>query len=393
MKVPTISECMVSIAAIAMLLGALFAVVGCDEGLDMAGDIITPEPEYGVTQAYTNGVATAEILPPSAWVLDFPGPYREYAPPESGPEDFVGRVAMPVAVEGVDADNWAEAHFIAPVSNAIVTITHGPRSGEQVLTGEGGYYLFEDVEDDELYLRVERQWLEPKEVIVHRTHRTELQHIESNRIFNPLSDDDSHLGPNTSYSEVLLGQLMARNSPGMILMGLRWPSAVRFILESEVLPHDVLCTRGIPHRGVAGTYSPSMVVTLYNKPEDRGRISYGTLIHELAHARQHAAAIQHGMSYLNQFNWRDTPEGRAYKVAWEKDLEETPHENWIGGLDTGDYFGLYLHENAAEFCAMYWALKTGKRAWNYEVTRDGGIQKRAPNRYEWCRQYLNTKYD
>ncbi len=169
-----------------------------------------PEPAEPVTQEYFRGVAIADILPPSAWVLDFPGPYREYAPPESNPEDFVGQVAM--------------ADYVAPVSEALVTITNGPRTGEQVVTDEGGYYLFEDVAGNELHLRVERQYLEPKEVIVSRSRPTALQHLRPNEVFNAAYQEREGLG----------------NAPGVILMGLRWPDAVRFILESEKLPYDLL---------------------------------------------------------------------------------------------------------------------------------------------------------
>ncbi len=344
--------------------------------------LLRPEPEYGVTYEYFRGAAIAEILPADAWVLDFPGPYREYDPPESNPTDFVGRVCMPV--RGIDADNWAKAHFIAPVAKAIVTITHGPREGEQALTNEGGYYHFRDVEGDELSLRVERQWLEPKEVIASRSAPTTLQEIDPNRVFNALNDT------RYNYSEVVLGRLRARNSPGMILVGLRWPDAVRFILETETLPHDLLCIRALPNRWVAGTYSPSMVVTLYNNPEEKGEMRYSVLMHEIGHARQHTDAILHGTSYLNNFNWDNTPEGKAYKVAWEKDLEEIPRERWLGTLDKSDYYGSYLHENAAEFCSMYWHIRLGIIG---EESFLGGISKRAPNRYKWCQEHLATQYD
>ena len=334
--------------------------------------------EEPITQEYIEGFAVADLLPESAWVLDFPGPYREYAPPESSPRDFVGRVCMRVASISMYVKEWATEDYIAPVSSAIVTITKGPRRGEQVTTNEGGYYHFKDVDTDNLYLRVERVYLEPKEVIVYRTRPTELQNLRPNEVFN---------AEHQSRERV-------QNAPGTILMGLRWPDAVRFILEEELMPHDLLCSTGVDllDRFVAGLYGGHHI-SIINTPKDRNALTYGIFAHELAHARQHAVAIMHGVDSPLGSNWGDTPEGRAYEKAWKKDLEEVPKNNWLGPLDKSDYFDQNLHENAAEFCSFYWELKIGSTAWNYELTRDGGIQARAPNRYKWAETHLNTKYN
>ncbi len=335
----------------------------------------TPEPIGQVTQEYFRGVAIADILPPSAWVLDFPGPYREYAPPESNSEDFVGRVCMETI--GVGADDWAAADYIAPISGAIVTITDGPRAGERVVTNEGGYFLFRDVPGNELYLRVERQYLEPKEVIAFRNRPTMLQQLRPNEVFNAAYQEREGLS----------------NAPGVILMGLRWPNAVRFILETEKLPYGLLY--GIGDRSpdpvlARGGFYGGLHIALYHSSEDKGRLSYKTLMHELAHARQHAVAMLHGYDHWRTLSWNNTPEARAYKAAWERDLEEIPHKDWLGTLDKSDYYESNLLENAAEFCAMYWKLETGMTG---EETLNGGIQKRAPNRFKWCQKYLANQYD
>ena len=328
---------------------------------------------------YVNGFATGVLLPLSAWVLDFPGSFRRYAPPESGPRDFVGQVCMPVA--GDAYNDWAEADSVAPISDATVTITKGPRTGENVITDEGGYYLFRDVAGDNLYLRVEREYLELKEVIVYRSRPTELQERGPNRVFD------------ARYHE----RGRPKNASGVIQVGIRWPDAVRFILEEELLPHDLLCTIGIKspnpkELGVSGLYGDH-VVSVINPPERsneyswdfKNYLSYGVLTHELAHARQHAVAIVHGGSSTN--DWGNTPEGKAYEEAWKKDLSEVPRKKWIGTLDKNEYYTDLL-ENAAQFCSYYW--KVGNE-WSYEVTSGGGIQARAPNRFKWCQKFLNKR--
>ena len=344
----------------------------------MLSPLLAEEP---VTHGYYNGVVISDILPPSAWVLDFPGPYREHTPPRSGPRDFVGRVAMPVS--GDDYDNWRSMGGIAPVSGVVVTITHGPRRNEQVITDAGGYYLFKNVVGNELNLRVERSYLELKDVIVSRSRPTTLQYMGANRVFIP----QHHVQERT---------------PGTILMGLRWPDAVRFILNSEMLPHDVLCIATLrpqftPSR--PGAYG-GMQVTVVNSLDEEGRLSYALLAHELAHARQHAVAMQHGGDSTS--HWKNTPESRAYKRAWEKDLKEPPIERRLDGdgnllpnlylLDSSTYLQTNMLENAAEFCAVYWMVGTG-----VDVYFDGdpvqGLRRRAPHRFRWAEEHLNTRYE
>ena len=410
------------IAVVVLMALVLLTAIGCDEGMNMAGDVIgsvdpvdpvdptmngevkDPDPtmnggstdpvppsihpslvEESVTHyKYSGDIAAGHFLPPSAWVLDFPGPYRRYTPPESGPEDFVGRVCMRVVSISNAVNTWAADDYVAPVSNALVTITDGPRAGEQVTTDEGGYYLFPNVAGDKLYLRVERAYLEPKEVIAYRSGPTTLQELRPNEVFNAEYQNRERLN----------------NSPGMVLMGLRWPDTVRFILEDEPLPHDLLCVMGIvvsdPTKlGASGLYGGHTVL-ITNPPERSGKyswdykniLSYRTLTHELAHARQHAVAIMHGGSTTS--DWKNTPEGKAYREAWEKDLEEIPYDLWLGTLDKSDYFKSNILENAAEFCAMYFEVGL---EWNYEITRDGGIRERAPNRFQWAETYVNTQYN
>ncbi len=334
--------------------------------------------EEPITHGYYNGTVASDWLPQSAWVLDFPGPYREYAPPESNPEDFVGRVCM--KVPDASNDEWVGGDYIAPVQNALVTITHGPRKEEQVTTDEGGYFHFPNVKGDKMYLRVQRAYLEPKEVIAYRSRPTELQQLRPNEVFD------------AEYQN----REQPQNAPGMILVGLRWPDAVRSILESEPLPHDLFLVIGpafVDHgEGMTfGTYGSHEVGVYYAFPEEEGEIYHPVLIHELAHARQHAVAIMHGDNSL--FDWEKTPEGKEYQAAWEKDLAEIPHKHWIGTLDKSEHTESDMLENAAEFHVYYWDVEREGNLGVHEATRDGGIRARAPNRYKWCQKYLKVKYN
>ena len=329
----------------------------------------------------------AEILPHSAWVLDFPGPFREHSPPESDPRDFMGRVCMHTA--GFHSDEWAAADYIAPVEDVTVTITQGRRKGEQVITDEGGYYHFRNVAGDALYLRVEREYLEPKEVIVYRSRPTVLQEIEPNRVFDAQWHERKR--PN--------------NAPGIILVGIRWPDAVHSILETEPMPHDLMFIvgiggnpegyRGLPARA-GGFYAPH-IVAVTTHPEEKNRIKDRILFHELSHARQHAVAILHAGNSHGDWNidWRNSPEGESYAEAVKRDLQEIPSNELIGWLDQeGNHHSVSLLEGAAEFCAIYWALLDGRiGAWLAadEITRGGGIRVRAPNRYKWAEKHLNKK--
>ncbi len=384
-------------AIIVMVLTLLVVmVIGCDEGMQIVklvmvepGEVVDSEPftdpvppglvEEPITHGYYNGVVISDWLPQSAWVLDFPGPYREYTPPESNPEDFVGRVCMEVPRGN---DDWANVDYIAPVSLAVVTITHGPRKGEQVTTDEGGYFHFPNVKGDKMYLRVQRAYLEPKEVIVHRNKPTELQQLRPNEVFD--AEHQNRERP--------------QNAPGIILVGIRWPDAVRSILESEPLPHDLLLTIGPAFfydddSGLmtAGYYIGHVASVYYTFPEEEGRIYHPTLVHELAHARQHAVAIMHGDNSL--FDWEKTPEGKEYQAALEKDLAEIPYKHWIGTLDKNEYLGSSMLENAAELYVMYWYFGIEEFLGGSETPGDGGIRARAPNRFKWCQKYIRARHN
>ena len=338
--------------------------------------MLAEEPVRYYTPPGNSTVVIGYYLPPSAWVHDFHIPYKRHTPPRSGSGDFVGRVCMPVS--GVGAAAWKHEGYVAPVSGAVVTITDGARAGEQVLTDEGGYFLFKDAPENRLYLRVERAYLEPKEVIVYRDRPTELQEIPPNRVFESVQHNRD----------------TPDNAPGTVLVGLRWPDAVRFVLENELLPHDLLLVLGTKSPGWSpASYSPRMHVKLRPTHERRGSISYGYIFHELGHARQHTDSILHGVNEVHSAYWTDrTPEAKSYQRAWDKDLREVPPD-WHGLylIDDHGHFDI-AHENSAELCANYWWVVAGYSLF-HDADMLAGLRRRAPNRMKWVENYLNTKYD
>ena len=160
-------------------------------------------------------------------------------------------------------------------------------------------------------------------------------------------------------------------------MGLRWPDAVRPILENESLPQDLLISAfnaTDEHWWVAaGSYGGRVITNHYTFPyyaEPLVELSYGTLARELARARQRVDTLLHGVDALR---WGETPQGRAYDTAWRRDLNRTHPQ------DRMEFDKLYEYDllnNAAEFCSLYWL--------------QGGMQTKAPNRYKWAQAHLSA---
>ncbi len=329
-----------------------------DSNLDML-----KEERSEVCVSYHNGIRHVKLVPSSGLVLylredlptptpDFPPPYRVYLPPESNPGDFVGRVCMPVD------DEWSALDYVAPVAGVTVTISEGAREGEYTITDAGGYYLFPNIAGDEIYLRVEQEYIETKDVIVHRFHHTTLQEIPPNRVFDP------------SYYEHT-----PQNIPGMILVGMPWPLEVRFLLDEIPLPHELICRlRPIGSSVSVGSYAARRMLVSATIENTVGHT--GTLFHEIAHARQHAVAILNGFD-PNPREWEKTPEGKAYAEAAKKDLEEVGFEGY-------GYTTQILFENAADLCSNYWFY--------YQWRKGIGPLERMPNRFKWAQEWLHKQY-
>ena len=272
--------------------------------------------------------------------------------PAGEPGDFIGQVRVP--------DGARSTRATRPIAGVTVSIVSGPRTGESVVTDQGGYYHFREVEGDDLHLLVEMEHFEPKEAIVHRSRPTTLP----DRTPIPYQDD-------------------AQNTPGTILIGMRWPDEVRFILEEVYLVPDLLFmvgTRDEASGGSTASYHPGLVKTY------SAHFNTGSVAHELAHAHQHAVVYPDGIvgrwGYVGDLGWKDTPEGKAYITAMNRDLEEG---NTID-LDPSPTHGVGVpFENAAVICSYYWTVDA--------VIGGEGLKVKAPHRYRWCQEWLNKQYD
>lgn len=275
-------------------------------------------------------------------------------PTRENPNDFVGLVSA------------LKRH---PVADAAVTIMAGPRTGERVMTNHNGQYTFRDVAENELHLRVEKEYFEPKEVIVYLDRQTILANGDK---------------PNFRRRS---------KEPGSIQIGQRWPDEIRPILENTLVVYDLLWYEdSITLQGIArGTYSDSSgvirvnagIINEYHTPDPAYSL-LGTLAHEIMHAHQHALFSVDGSADDSPVLWEtDTPEGRAFARAREKDWEEFGK---VPVLDTISH-NLWLNENAAEVAAYYWI--TYPRA---EHNPQEGLETTAPHRFRWAEEWLGKKY-
>ena len=272
------------------------------------------------------------------------------------PEDFTGVVYEP----GFNSD--PDRIVGLPAVGVTVTIRSGSRTGESTITDNNGRYIFSDVDGDELHLRAERTYLEPKEVIVHRSRDT---FLPDGTVSNPFDD--------------------VQRKPGGIMLGHPWPDGVRFILEEVVVIPDLLLVRyhSPTYFKIAGFYSSRRVCAVSQTAHD------SVIAHELVHAHQHALAVMHGGKSTRE--WEDTPEGRAYVEARNKDLKEfgkAPVDREPG------YDGNVLHENAARICVYYWSIDRWPYGYSeaHQTQFDEKIVPKIPNRLKWAEEWLTKKY-
>ena len=320
-------------------------------------DPMVPEVIDDPNTFFVHGDGSSDILA-SAWDK-----------PSHDGDDFVGCVFVPKVDSQYSTQPRQHAH---PLSGVMVTIISGTRSGEQVTTDENGQYRFPDVEGDELHLRVEKQHFETKEVVVHRSEQTVLP---GGIVPNYMNDP--------------------QKTPGNILMGQRWPDEVRFILEQVLVVHDLLYMEARITRNVAGRYESGVVVVDSNKTIDivgiyAGRSSaLDTIAHEIVHAHQEALiaidgniVVEEGVSTVDK--WKDTPEGRAYRAAQQKDWDA---HGKVEYLDTHRSLSS-LTENSAEICAVYWSESWDDREAEYA---NGLLKDLAPNRLRWVAEWVMKK--
>ena len=295
---------------------------------------------------------------------------------DQNPDDFTGQVffqniSFPNAhapFENVGDEGWnirtkpekPIRSGAEPLATATVTIMSGPRRGENTTTNQNGQYIFRNVREDNLHLLVEKDCYEPKEVIVHQSRPTILAN-----------------GDRPNYDEDI------QKIPGNILIGREWPDEVRFILTETLLVYDLLLYTAYPGQRMPapGLYNPqSGTIIVAVTTLGHGRPGFLSLIaHEIAHAHQYALISVDGS--MNNNDWENTSEGRAFARARQKDWAEvgkTEYDN-LQGFQT-------LLENAAETCAYYWSTdKWGKG------TRYGNLKRIAPNRFKWAKEWLTKK--
>ena len=272
----------------------------------------------------------------------------EYEPiVQQNPNDFIGVVSM-----------LNKGPFLTPVHGVTLTIMSGPRSGEQVTTNQGGQYIFPNVQGNELHLRAEKEYFEPKEVIVHRSRKTILANGDIPNF-------------NAYY----------RNAPRSIQIGHRWPDEIRSILQQITVVHDLLYYDGhFSNKGIQGGYAPiDGVITISSTTlgANYHRI-LDTFTHEIIHAWQHAqVSVDGSKPYAD---WENTPSGKAFAEAKEKDWEEMGRAKYYDNLS---YFSSDLHENAAEISALFLSID---QWWENDNAKN--LETSAPNRFKWCKKWL-----
>lgn len=295
-----------------------------------------------------------------------------YPAPESSPGDFVGQVCVPFSTTGDTSE-------VYPVQGVTVTIIEGPRSGEQSVTDPGGYYHFRDIPTHVmidgvnysvhgLHLRVEREHFETQEVTVSRREPT--------KIYKPKNGIHGRYAPWDNG--------FPSNRPGTILIGQEWPEEIRFIFEEMVLPDDLMFfadDRSV-FPGLLGGFYVNSIVTISDKGEATD-LTNGIVLHEIAHAHQHALAVLEGVG-TREHDWGATSEGRAYREARDRDWREYGKTSLDESFELQYPEWAVFYETAAEIAAVYWGI-------DYL----GGIsflRTKAPHRYKWAQEWLNKRY-
>ena len=280
-----------------------------------------------------------------------------------GDQDFHGLVLSPLVPKEKRA--WLRAES-RPVEGALLTVLSGPKKGETAITNVNGWYLFPNVEGDELHLLVEKDHFEPKEVVVHRALPTALPGSSSNDKWHSVSSYESGV----------------QWRSGVILIGQRWPDEVRFIFEQmEVVP-DLLWMEGgtdiIDGRSL-GFYHTDGVIICYSRPHNTQDNFFHTLSHEIFHAHQDYVVSPDGLGRTQ--DWIHTNEGQAFVAAKKRDWEEVGKAEY----DLVDYYADSDLENSAHTAALYFGIDR----WEVTYRPHEDLKTVAPHRYRWCQEWLN----
>ena len=264
------------------------------------------------------------------------------------PSDFDGHILIPIHGDQMgDIRRWNQ-----PIQGVGVTIVTGPRTGERVETDQDGRYSFPEFDGDEIHLRLEKNGYEPKEAIVHRTRPTMPDRV-------PLS----YNGP--------------QDTPGTVLIGLRWPGYIRPLMQQmEVMPDLLLMSFEAYGTDGGGYYGHGLIAV-----SDLQWID--VMIHEVCHAHQNLVAdVSGGSDGWWSPRWDASPEGQAYMEATTADINEVGRDVFDAShrVKEGLVPGNVLVEGAAEACASFWMDRYN---YNHEWSR-----KDAPNRFIWAEEWL-----
>ena len=337
--------------------------------LSIRGTLSQERKEWFLTElaktpvaVYTTPIIAVDEIPPDDLTFYIHGDGTSDKPTEykgivQDQRDFSGYVLVPkVNREVYPIRMGAVRPFSQTISGVTVTIMSGERSGENTITDQNGQYIFKNVQEDELHLLVEKEYFESKEVIVHRSRQTILA-----------SGDVPNYGEDP------------QKTPGNILIGQALPDPVRPILQQVPMVYDLLYIEVDLLGKHGGLYDSGVIAVDSNQILEWHGVggAFGNFAHEIAHMRQHAIVSVDGSGDLH--NWVNTPEGKSFAEARQKDLSEIGKSE----IDRIPAFSS-LVENSAEICAYYW---TGESRPHYR-----NLRATAPNRYTWAQEWLKKKY-
>ena len=326
---------------------------GCDEGVQITKPVITEDTQPVITDLTEPGEKRIATLKQDCInELSAIKPLKV----TDNPKDFIGQVIVQELTK-------SGTLTMRSLPNVTLTIVSGTRSGESVVTDKHGQYLFQNVEGDQLYLRAEKTCYEPKEVIVHRAHLTTL----SNGL---------------SFKGLRVRDML----PGDILLGHKWAELVQKMTKDIPVVYDLVYYQVhdslAPKNFYNGRYNPGYGIIRTRVGNQWEMRVIHTLLHEIAHAHQHAMVSVDG-SGGNISDWINTPEGIAFAEAREKDFKT------FGKLhfdSDSSHFSSHL-ENAAETLAYYLYIIHDLKPWlsHWE------LETKAPNRLKWAEEWFGKQ--
>ena len=279
------------------------------------------------------------------------------SPAEAAEEgvEFTGRVLTPT--KSLFGNSFIrKEHFTRSVVGARVVVLEGLLSGSSFITDDEGRYRIPNLVGDQVRVRVEKKGFLTKEVTVYRSAPT--------------------FPPGDNRYEVQSGDDV-QATPGNILIGLPWPSEIKFMQEGnrafvhvlgqviEVESDLLLVVDSSFPEGFCGAHGWGIIMV-----KETNKL--GCLIHEIAHSHQVAWTLFH-LDVIWGARWTETPEGEAFLLAKQEDLAE--HGPW--GFDNTSYYRDTPHENAAEVFVEWFGVRDPEKFRHHQ-----------PNRAAWADEWV-----